>query len=400
MQKTNQWWIEQAGRCVAATYNRYPIALVRGEGCRVWDADGKEYIDCAAGIAVCSLGHGYPPLAEAICKQAERLIHVSNLYHIPEQTRLACLLVDNSFAHRVFFCNSGAEANEGAIKLARRYHLEKGNPERFEIVTMEQSFHGRTWATIAATAQEKVKKGFTPLPQGFVHVPFGDIDALQRAIGPRTAAVMVEPIQGEGGVILPPPGYLKEVEVLCREEGILLVLDEVQTGMGRTGSLFAYEDEGVVPHVVTLAKGLGGGVPIGAVLFLEDVACGLPAGSHASTFGGNYLACAAGLVVVETLLSPGFLEGVKRKGKLFLDLLNEVAKGSDAISQVRGRGLMIGVEFKEEISAKVVGSLMDAGVLTVPAGGGVVRFLPPLVISEDEIREAVKIFEGVVRGLN
>lgn len=399
MPENNAWWVEQTERCVAATYNRYPIALVKGEGCRVWDADGKEYIDCAAGIAVCSLGHAYPPLVEALSNQASRLLHVSNLYHIPEQSKLACLLVEHSFADRVFFCNSGAEANEGAIKLVRRYHLEKGNPERFQIITMEQSFHGRTWATIAATAQEKVKKGFEPLPGGFLHVPFGDVEALKRAMGPQTAAVMIEPIQGEGGVVLPPESYLKEVEDLCRREGVLLVLDEVQTGMGRTGALFAYQHEGIVPHVLTLAKGLGGGVPIGAVLFSEEVACGLPAGSHASTFGGNYLACAAGMVVVETLLSPGFLEGVNSKGQLLIKLLKKVAENIGLISEVRGRGLMVGVEFQEDLSPQVVAALMDEGVLTVPAGSRVVRFLPPLVISEDELQEAVKRFEKAVKRL-
>ncbi len=399
MLKGNSWWAQQTQRCVATTYNRYPVALVRGEGCRVWDAEGKEYLDCAAGIAVCALGHAYPPLVEAIAQQAQTILHVSNLYHIPPQAELACMLVESTFAQRVFFCNSGAEANEGAIKLARRYHLEQGHPERVEIITMDASFHGRTWATIAATAQQKVKSGFVPLPEGFVHVPFGDIGALRRAVGPRTAAVMVEPIQGEGGVVLPPPGYLKEVEKLCREEGILLILDEVQTGMGRTGYLLACEAEGVIPHAVTLAKGLGGGVPVGALLFTDEVACGLPAGSHASTFGGNYLACAAGQVVVKTLLEPGFLEGVRQKGELFMRGLREAAGGSRTVAEVRGRGLMIGVAFNDDLSARVVQGLMEAGVLTVPAGARVVRFLPPLVISEEEITQALNRFGQVLSSL-
>ncbi len=399
MPKGNSWWAQQTQRCVASTYNRYPIAIVRGEGCKVWDADGKEYLDCAAGIAVCALGHSYPPLVEAITRQAQTILHVSNLYHIPPQSELACLLVENTFADRVFFCNSGAEANEGAIKLARRYHLEQGHPERVEIITMESSFHGRTWATIAATAQEKVKKGFAPLPAGFVHVPFGDIRALRDAVGPGTAAVVVEPIQGEGGVVMPPEGYLKEVETLCGEQGILLILDEVQTGMGRTGYLLACEAEGVTPHAVTLAKGLGGGVPIGALLFTEEVAKGLPAGSHASTFGGNYLACAAGQVVVKTLLEPGFLDGVRRRGDLFIGELQRVCRGSNAVAEVRGRGLMIGVVFNEGVSSQVVARLMDAGVLTVPAGDRVVRFLPPLLISEEEILSVVGRFEEVAHGL-
>ncbi len=395
----NSHWVEETGRCVAATYNRYPIAIVRGEGCRVWDADNKEYLDCAAGIAVCSLGHGYPPLAEAICRQANTVLHVSNLYHIPQQAMLASMLVEHSFAQRVFFCNSGAEANEAAIKLARRYHLEKGEPGRFQVVTMEASFHGRTWATIAATGQEKIKSGFAPLPPGFVHVPFGDLDALRRAVGPQTAAVLVEPIQGEGGVVVPPPGYLREVESVCREKGVLFILDEVQTGMGRTGRLFAYQDEGVTPDAVTLAKGLGGGVPIGALLFSEDVACGLPPGSHASTFGGNYLACAAGLVVLDTLLSPGFLPGVRRRGELFKEMLSRAAEGCSLVSEVRGRGLMIGVEFAQPLAGKVVSLLMDGGVLTVPAGDRVVRFLPPLIIGDGEIEEAVAAFSKVLSEL-
>ncbi len=399
MPKGNSHWVDLTGRCVAATYNRYPVALVKGEGCRVWDADGKEYLDCAAGIAVSSLGHGYPPLVEAISRQAAELLHVSNLYHIPQQAQLACLLVENSFADRVFFCNSGAEANEGAIKLVRRYHLERGDPERFEVVTMNASFHGRTWMTIAATGQEKVKRGFSPLPQGFVHVPFGDIGALRKVVGSRTAAVMVEPIQGEGGVIPPPEGYLEEVEELCRERGALLVLDEVQTGVGRTGTLFAYQHHGITPHVVTLAKGLGGGVPIGAVLFTDEVAGGLPAGSHASTFGGNYLACAAGLVVVSTLLSKGFLEGVRSKGELLMRLLRRVADDSPVVSEVRGRGLMVGVQFCDAVAGEVVSRLMEAGVLTVPAGDRVVRFLPPLTISEEELGEAVERFVGVIETL-
>jgi len=380
--------IAQANRYLMNTYNRYPIVLSRGKGTRVWDLDGKEYLDFVGGIAVCSLGHCHPLVTQAIKEQAERLVHVSNLYYISAQVTYARMLVEKTFGDKVFFCNSGAEANEAAIKLARRYGRKTGK-DRYEIITMENSFHGRTMATITATGQDKVKKGFEPLVPGFKYVPFNDVDALERSIDDRTCAVMLEPIQAEGGVRVPDEDYLKEVRRLCDKHGILMILDEVQTGMGRTGRLFAYEHFGVVPDIMTLAKALGNGFPIGAMITTDKVADCFEPGSHASTFGGNPLAMAAAQVVLETISNGRFLSEVREKGLYLKERLMFLARKFDKVKEVRGLGLICGMELKVEASP-IVMSCLKEGLLVATAGTRVLRLLPPLVVKKKEIDEAVE----------
>lgn len=377
------------------TYGRAPIMLVEGTGCRVRDSLGREYLDFVAGLAACPLGHGHPRLAAAIAEQAGKLIHVSNLFHIEPQILLAKLLTENSFANKAFFCNSGAEANEGAIKLARKYFHDRGQHERYHIVTMENSFHGRTLATLAATGQTKYRNGFEPHMPGFSHVPFGDITALQNAVSERTAAVLIEPIQGEGGVRVPPDRYLAQVKELCNRMGCLLMFDEVQTGMGRTGKLFAYEHFDVEPDVMTLAKGIAGGVPMGALLATDEVAAAFVPGTHASTFGGNPLSCAAALAVVREILSDGFLEKVQRSGDYLRSKLEHLAERRDLIAEVRGVGLMQAIDLKvpgADFSIK----MRDAGVLVNCTSETVLRFLPPLIVTEDEIDEMVAVLESIL----
>ncbi|MGZ3538520.1 MAG: acetylornithine/succinylornithine family transaminase, partial [Thermodesulfobacteriota bacterium] len=309
---------------VANTYARYPVLLVRGKGTRVWDLEGEEYLDFVSGLAVCNLGHCHPKVVKAIQEQAEKLIHVSNFYYIEPQIQLASLLCKHSFADKVFFCNSGAEANEGALKLARKYAKEKIGKDRYEIITMERSFHGRTLATLTATGQEKFRKGYEPLMPGFKYVPFNDIKALRNAIDSRTCAVMLEPIQGEGGVNCPSEGYLKSLREICDEAGLLLIYDEVQVGMGRTGKLFAYEHDGIEPDMLTLAKSLAGGVPIGALLIKKGIADSFKPGDHASTFGGNPLATAAGVAAITAIIDEGMLENCQKMGAYFLSQLEEI----------------------------------------------------------------------------
>lgn len=389
------FWIELSRRYLMNTYRRYPVVLVRGKGTRVWDADGKEYMDFGAGIAVCNLGHCHPRVVEAIREQAATLLHVSNLYHIVPQIELARLLVEHTFAHRVFFCNSGAEANEAAIKLARLYARRFMGGDRFEIIAMKGSFHGRTGITMAATGQEKVKRGFEPLPPGFVHVPFGDLEALERAITPKTCGIMLEVVQGEGGVVIPAEGYIQEVARICDREGLLFMVDEVQTGMGRLGTLLGHERFGVTPHIATLAKGLGGGVAIGALLAVEEVAKAFEPGTHASTFGGNPLACAAGRAVMEVMTSPGFLEGVREKGGYFLEGLRSLASSKAWVVEARGMGLMLALELNRP-AAPAIEALMDRGFLTIPAGDKVIRFLPPLIVEKEEIDCILKALDEVL----
>ncbi len=388
-------WIDLSQRYLMTTYRRYPVVLVRGRGIRVWDADGKEYMDFGAGIAVCSLGHCHPRVVKAIQEQAATLLHVSNLYHIVPQIELSKLLVEHTFAQRVFFCNSGAEANEAAIKLARLYARRFMGDDRFEIIAMKGSFHGRTMMTMAATGQEKVRKGFDPLPPGFVHVPFGDLEALEKALTPKTCGIMLEVVQGEGGVVVPPGDYVQRVARICDREGLLLMVDEVQTGMGRLGTLLGHERFGVTPHIATLAKGLGGGVAIGALLAVEEVARAFEPGTHASTFGGNPLACAAGKAVVEVMIQPGFMEAVREKGRYFLEGLKALAISKAWVREVRGMGLMLAVEL-DRPSAPVIRALMDRGFLTIPSGDRVVRFLPPLVVEKDEIDCFLKALDEVL----
>lgn len=390
----SQHWIDRNDQVIAKTYGRYPLVPVRGAGCKLWDADGKEYLDLLAGVAVNNLGHCHPKIVNAIKEQAETLIHCSNYYNIPNQIRLAELLCENSFAQRVFFCNSGAEANEAAIKLARKFSLEKYGAGRSEVLTALASFHGRTYCGISATGQEKVKEGFAPLLPDFRHLPFGDIDALRAAVGERTCAIMLEPIQGEGGVNMPPQGYFKQVRQLCDEKNLLLILDEVQTGCGRTGSFFAYEQEEIEPDIMTLAKGLASGVPIGAMLAGDELASHLGPGTHGSTFGGNPLATAAAVATLETLLNEGILDNCHEMGNYFRAALEKLQQKYTFISTVRGRGLIIGVELNMD-GGELVKTAMARGLLINCTVGKVLRFVPPLVISREEIDQSIEILDGI-----
>ncbi|VAW37585.1 Acetylornithine aminotransferase [hydrothermal vent metagenome] len=392
----NKEIIEMTGKYVAATYGRYPVAFVKGKGARLTDADGKEYLDFVAGLAVCNLGHSHPKLVGAIKKQAESLIHTSNLFHIGPQAELAKLLVGNSFSDRVFFCNSGAEANEAAIKLVRKYFSDRGQ-RRFQIISMERSFHGRTMAAMAATGQEKIRKGFEPLLEKFAYVPFGSVGAVRKAIGDTTAAVLIEPIQGEGGVNMPPVEYMRELRALCDEKGVLLVLDEVQTGMGRTGKLFAYEHYGIKPDVMTLAKGLAGGVPIGAMLATEEVAGAFGPGAHASTFGGNFLSTAAGVAALRATLEDGVLDNCVKVGEYLTGKLNELKTDYNFITEVRGKGLIIGVAMTIK-GADIVAECLARGLIINCAGESVLRFLPPLIITEADVDEMLSILRPVLDG--
>jgi predicted acetylornithine/succinylornithine family transaminase len=379
---------------VARTYARTPIALVRGKGTRVWDADGKEYLDFLAGIAVNSLGHCHPAILRAIREQSKKLLHVSNLYHILPQSELARELCHHSFAERVFFCNSGAEANEAAIKLVRRYGLEKLGG-RYEILSTHNSFHGRTLATLTATGQEKIRAGYDPLPSGFRQVPYNNLAAIEEAIDEKkTAAVLVEPIQAEGGVNVPDEVYMRGLRELCDQRGILLIFDEVQTGMGRTGTLFGYEHFAVKPDIMTLAKALGGGLPLGAMLAREEIAASFGPGSHASTFGGNPVACSAGLIVMRTLLD-GALDNCRQMGKYFFRGLEDLQKRFSFIREVRGKGLMIGMELEIE-GSKIADSCMQEGLLLNCTAYKVLRFVPPLTIKKNEIDRGLDILEKVL----
>lgn len=381
---------DDAAQYLMQTYMRQPISIVRGRGTKVYDLEGREYLDFVGGIAVNVLGHGHPDLVQAIQRQAAQLIHTSNLYYTEPQVRLAHLLVDHSFADKVFFCNSGAEANEAAIKLARRYSHDKYGAGRYEIITMKNSFHGRTMATLTATGQEKVQKGYDPLLTGFAYAPFNDLGALQTLVTDKTAAIMLEPIQGEGGVYVADRDYLAAVRAWCTEKDILLIFDEVQTGMGRTGTLFAYEQLGAKPDVMTLAKGLGGGVPIGACLATESVAKSFGAGAHASTFGGNPLACAAALAVFRVLLDGRLLDHARRMGDYFSKGLAGLKERYPVVREVRGLGLLQGIEL--EIDAKqVVNDCRTRGILINNTGEHVLRFVPPLIIAQAEIDRLIEV---------
>ncbi|NLW07720.1 MAG: acetylornithine transaminase [Clostridia bacterium] len=375
---------------VMRTYGRYPIALVRGEGARVWDADNKEYLDFVGGLAVNALGHCHSRVVAAIQEQAARLIHCSNLYWIEPQVELARLLVENSALDKAFFCNSGAEANEAAIKLARKYAREQRGADRYEIITMYRSFHGRTLATLTATGQEKFHRGFHPLMPGFKYVPFNDFPALQAAVDERTCAVMLEPVQGEGGVFPADEGYLQAVRSLCDEKGLLLIFDEIQCGLGRTGYLFAYQHYGVEPDIMTLAKALAGGVPIGAMLAKEQVASAFGPGDHASTFGGNPLATAAAVAAVKALLSEGLIENARKLGQYFYQGLVQLSREFPRLKEVRGRGFLLGVEI-DGPADEVVAACQERGLLINSVHGHVLRFLPPLVVSREQIDIALDI---------
>jgi acetylornithine/N-succinyldiaminopimelate aminotransferase len=386
--------IALSDRYIMSTYKRFPIVLTRGLGVHVWDNDGKPYLDLVGGIAVCALGHSHPRVVEAVKRQVELLTHVSNLYYIENQIHLAQLLVENSCLDKVFFCNSGAEANEAAIKLARKYASEKMGG-KYELITMQDSFHGRTLATVTATGQAKFHAGFAPLPEGFRYVPFNDLPAIEAAVTDRTCGVMVEPIQGESGVIVPAPGYLQGIRKICNERGLLMIIDEVQTGIGRTGTLFACEQEEVVPDMITLAKALGNGFPIGALLAAKEVAEAFVPGSHGSTFGGNPLATAAGIAVLETIFDEEILNNCSRVGEYFGGRLTELKAKNDRIREVRGKGLIIAVELTVP-GADVVLECMKRGLLINCTGGNVLRFVPPLILTKTDVDKALGILSEVL----
>jgi acetylornithine/N-succinyldiaminopimelate aminotransferase len=374
---------------IANTYSRQPIALVEGHGAVVYDSEGREYIDCFSGLAVVNTGHSHPRVVEAICRQAKRIMHTSNIYRIPPQEELARLLFDVSGGYRSFFCNSGAEANEAAIKLVRKYTKKAG------IIAAKNSFHGRTLATLSATGQEKYKRDFQPLLREFTHVEYGSLGDLEAAITDETAAVLLEPIQGEGGVVMPPEGYLEGVRKLCDREGLLLIFDEVQTGFGRTGSMFAWQGFGVRPDIFTVAKALGGGFPIGAMLARPEVMDAFVPGDHASTFGGNHLACAAARAAVEAIVEEGLAEKSREMGEYFMRALEGLKSRYGIIKEVRGRGLMIGMELTLPCQGIVEGA-REEGVLINCTHDTVLRFLPPLVIDQGQIDRVVEVLEGLL----
>ena len=377
-------------------YGRAPICLVRGEGVRVWDSDGREYLDFSSGLAVVGLGHCHPRVTGAIQEAAATLLHVSNLYHTAPQIHLAKLLCEHSFADRVFFCNSGAEANEAAFKLARKYAKERFASDRYEIIATRNSFHGRTLATVTATGQEKYHHGFEPLMPGFKHVPYNDLRAMERALDNRTAAIIVEPIQGEGGVNVPDDDYLPGLRKLADQAGALLILDEVQTGVARTGRLWAYEHAGVEPDIMTLAKALANGIPIGAMLAREEVARALTPGSHASTFGGTPFVASVALATLTTILEENVAARAARMGRYLMDGLARLAKERPLITQVRGRGLLIGAELARPVAARVVDACREAGLLVLTAGERVLRLAPPLIVEEADCQRALDVIGGVL----
>ncbi|MCA1297905.1 aspartate aminotransferase family protein [Stappia indica] len=381
------------GSSLYQTYARADLAFERGDGVWLETADGRRFLDCAGGIAVNSLGHSHPALVAALTEQAGKLWHVSNIYTIPGQQTFADKLTAATFADQVFVTNSGAEALECAIKTARRYFYAKGEPERVEIITFEGAFHGRTLATIAAGGQEKYLEGFGPKAPGFVQVPFDDNAAVKSAISDRTAAVLVEPVQGEGGIRQIPTEHLRELRQICDDNGILLILDEVQTGVGRTGKLFAHEWAGITPDIMAIAKGIGGGFPIGACLATEEVGSAMVAGTHGTTYGGNPLAMAVGNAVLDVVLEEGFLEGVQRKGLVFKQkLAGLIDRHPTVFEELRGKGLMLGLKCRVT-NTDLLAHMRAAGVLSVGAGENVLRIMPPLIISEEEIEEAVDRIE-------
>jgi acetylornithine/N-succinyldiaminopimelate aminotransferase len=384
------------------TYNRADLAFERGEGARLWAADGRRYLDFGAGIATSSIGHGHPHLVKTIAEQAARVMHVSNLYRVPQAEELARRHVENSFADSVFFCNSGAEANEGMVKAVRKYHAENGRPERFRAICFEGAFHGRTLAMIAATGNAKYLAGFGPPAEGFDHVPFGNMNAVRAAITKETAAIMIEPIQGEGGVRPADLQFLRDLRATCDEFGLLLALDEVQTGMGRSGKLWAHQWAGIEPDVMSSAKGIGGGFPLGAVFAKEHVAKHLKPGTHGTTYGGNPLACAAGNAVLDVVLAPGFLDGVDRVARhLWRGLEGLAQRHPDMVERVQGAGLLLGLKLHEAASnTGLQDAAVQEGLLTVAAGMNVLRLAPPLIIAEADADEAVALLDRALRRMS
>lgn len=390
---------KEADQYLIPVYGDRQAAFIRGKGTKLWDASGKEYLDFVSGISVCNLGHSHPEVTKAICTQAKRLLHTSNLYYIMPQIQLAKLLCQHSFADRCFFCNSGAEANEAAIKLARKFAKENFGKDRFQIICFEDSFHGRTLATLAATGQKKYQIGFEPLPVGFVYAKFNDLTSVEKKINRSTCAIMVEPIQGEGGINVATHEFFVGLRRLCDENNLLLILDEVQTGLGRTGKLFAYQHYGIEPDIMTLAKALGNGVPIGALLTTDRVAKSFTKGSHASTFGGNFLATVAGYVTLSTIIKEKLYKRAQRLGNYFLtQLLKLKEKYSSIIKDVRGKGLMIGVELSIPGNL-VVSECLNRGILINCVKEMVLRFLPPLIVTKEEINKVISVLEDVFKDL-
>ncbi|MCE5336033.1 MAG: aspartate aminotransferase family protein [Desulfobacteraceae bacterium] len=384
----------QCRKYIFETYARTPVAFVRGEGCRLWDDTGKEYLDFLAGIAVCSLGHCHPEVTRAIVENAGKLVHVSNLFYTYPQVQLAAELTRLSFADKVFFCNSGAEANEAAIKLARKYSRDRFGPDRFHVVTMKNSFHGRTLATLSATGQSKVQKGFEPLVEGFVYADFNSIPAVEAAITEKTCAVMVEPVQGEGGLNFPAPGYFRELKALCRERNLLLIVDEVQTGLGRTGTLFAHEQEDIKPDMMTLAKAIANGLPMGVMLATDEVSGSFSPGTHATTFGGGPLVASAALASLRILSNPDFLRKVRENGSYFMERLEGLKNRYSFVKQVRGRGLLIGLELGIP-GARFVQKCLERGAVINCTHETVLRFVPPLIVGRDDIDRLIEILDGI-----
>jgi acetylornithine/N-succinyldiaminopimelate aminotransferase len=387
--------MEHSDQIMAPTYKRFPVLMTRGQGCTLWDDQGKSYTDFVAGIAVCNLGHVHPAVTKALCLQASTLWHVSNLFYTEPQVRLASWLVKNSFADRVFFGNSGAEANEAAIKLARKHFKLRGQPEKYRIISMEKSFHGRTMATLSATGQAKVREGYDPVLEGFDFVPFNNIEAVKEKIGPETCAVITEPIQGEGGIRTPKEGYLESLRQICNKNEILLIFDEIQTGMGRTGKLFAYQHFGIEPDIMTLAKALGNGLPIGAMLARERIAQAFQPGSHASTFGGTPLVTAAALEVVQTFSRENIIDHCLQVGNYFKSRLLWLKNRHDSVEDVRGIGLLLGMKINRE-GASIVSACMEKGYLINCVQDNILRFIPPLIIQKEDIDALVGCLDGIL----
>ncbi len=389
----DQEWIDKAKAHMLQNYKQQPIVIERGQGSRVWDSEGRSYLDLIGGIATVALGHCNPEVVAAVKAQVDKLWHVSNVFYSEPQIELAERLTAASGLDRAFFCNSGAEANEALIKLARKAMKDRGSPERHELITFENSFHGRTLATVTATGQAKYQQGFEPLPSGFLHVPYGDLEAVRRAVGPHTAAILVEPIQGEGGVNPAPAGFLKALRALCDEHGLLLLIDEIQTGMGRTGKPFAFQHEGIRPDAISVAKALGNGLPIGAMLCTEELGKSLTPGTHGSTFGGNPVAAAAANVVISKVTDPALLRDVQEKGEYFLARARELqSRLPTLIKEVRGSGLLMGVELFQEV-APYIAKCRELGLLINAAGPMTLRFAPAYTVTREELDEGLRILE-------
>jgi acetylornithine/N-succinyldiaminopimelate aminotransferase len=388
-------WMAEADRVMAATYKRTPVVFSRGDGCTLWDTEGRAYLDFVAGIAVCNLGHAHPAVAEAVYEQAKTLVHVSNLYYTKPQTELAAWLVDHSFADRVFFCNSGAEANEAAIKLARKYFKDRGEPDRYRIISMLQSFHGRTMGTLSATGQDKIKQGFSPVLEGFDFVPFNDIEAVREKMGTDTCAILLEPVQGEGGIRRADPQFLEQIRRICDDTGTLLIFDEIQTGIGRTGKLFAYEHFGIQPDIMTLAKALANGLPIGAMLARESVAAAFVPGAHASTFGGTPLVAAASLCVLKTIERENIIGHCAEVGLYFKERLRELKSRHDCVVDVRGLGLLLGMELNRD-GLPLVEACLEKGFVINCVQGNTLRFVPPLIVQKAEIDRLIQYMDEIL----